>query len=193
MIFSNIQNKNKEKQIPVKTKLMFLFAILITATSCSSTEPSPESVGLIIPTALSMDLPTPEPTENSGNLLKLPTPVVGTVALDFSDRPCSASWSNNGQYLPCPGNLDEISGGYRFWKSTCIRYFKPGHWQTDITQAAMKYHDREGFSGVEFSDSGKLYFFDFTTTRVTSSFWGADPRKSFRAFIMASKISCAEN
>ena len=38
--------------------------------------------------------------------------MVGTVALDFADRPCSASWSNNGEYLPCPGNLNEISGGY---------------------------------------------------------------------------------
>jgi len=112
MICSNIKNKNKEKQILVKTKLMFLFAILFAAASCSSTEPSPESVDLIIPTGISIDLPTPEPTENSGNLLKLPTPVVGTVALDFSERPCSASWSNNGEYLPCPGNLGEISGGY---------------------------------------------------------------------------------
>ncbi|MCK5793972.1 MAG: hypothetical protein KAH12_04670 [Anaerolineales bacterium] len=75
----------------MKNKLIFLFAILFTAASCSSTEPSPESADLIIPTALSMDLPTPEPAENSGNLLKLPTPMVGTVALDFSERPCSAS------------------------------------------------------------------------------------------------------
>jgi hypothetical protein len=38
--------------------------------------------------------------------------MVGTVALDFADQPCSASWSNNGEYLPCPGNLEEIIGGY---------------------------------------------------------------------------------
>ena len=96
----------------MKTKLIFLFAILLAAASCSTTEPTPEPVDPIAPTASSKDLSPPEPTENSGNHLELPTPVVGTVALDFSERPCSASWSNNGEYLPCPGNLDEINGGY---------------------------------------------------------------------------------
>lgn len=91
---------------------MFLFTIILTTASCSTPEPTTEPIDQIIPTASSTDLPTSELTENSGNLLELPTPVVGTVALDFSERPCSASWSNNGEYLPCPGNLEEISSGY---------------------------------------------------------------------------------
>jgi len=49
---------------------------------------------------------------NESVLLELPTPIPGTVALDFSEKPCSASWSNNGEYLPCPGNLDAITSGY---------------------------------------------------------------------------------
>ena len=96
----------------MKTKLIFLFAILLATASCSTAEPTPEPDDQIIPTASSMDLPAPEPTENNGKLLELPAPIVGTVALDFSERPCSASWSNNGEYLPCPGNPEEISGGY---------------------------------------------------------------------------------
>ena len=96
----------------MKIKLIFLFAISLTTASCSTEELTPEPVDQITPTASSMVLSTSEPTENSGNLLALPTPIVGTVALDFSERPCSASWSNNGEYLPCPGNLEEISGGY---------------------------------------------------------------------------------
>jgi len=96
----------------MKPKLIIFFTILLTAASCSTTEPTPELDDQIIPTTSSTDIPTPEPTENYGNLLALPTPIVGTVALDFSERPCSASWSNSGEYLPCPGSLEEISGGY---------------------------------------------------------------------------------
>jgi len=96
----------------MKIKLIFLFAIFLTTASCSIAELTPETVDQITPTASSTVLSTSEPTENSGNPLALPTPIVGTVALDFSERPCSASWSNNGEYLPCPGNLEEISGGY---------------------------------------------------------------------------------
>ena len=96
----------------MKTKLIFLFAILLATASCSTAEPTPEPDDQIIPTTSSMDLPAPEPTENNGKLLELPAPIVGTVALDFSERPCNASWSNNGEYLPCPGNPEEISGGY---------------------------------------------------------------------------------
>lgn len=44
--------------------------------------------------------------------LQLPTPIPGTVALDMAAKPCSASWSNNGEYLPCPGDINEIAGGY---------------------------------------------------------------------------------
>ncbi len=96
----------------MKTKPIFLFAVLLATASCSTAEPTPEPDDQIIPTASSMDLPAPEQTENNGKLLELPASIVGTVALDFSERPCSASWSNNGEYLPCPGNPEEISGGY---------------------------------------------------------------------------------
>ena len=93
-------------------KLLIFFVILLAAVSCSTVETAIESVDTSLPSVLPTDTSAPEPVESDGNLIELPTPVVGTVALDFADRPCSASWSNNGEYMPCPGNLDEISGGY---------------------------------------------------------------------------------
>jgi len=61
------------------------------------------------------DTPTPKQsaeTQGAQVSLQLPTPIPGTVALDMAAKPCSASWSNNGEYLPCPGNLDQITDGY---------------------------------------------------------------------------------
>jgi hypothetical protein len=96
----------------MKTKLLLFSAILLAAASCSTAEPTIEPVDTALPLASSADTAVPESVKSNGNLLELPTPVVGTVALDFSERPCSASWSNNGEYLPCPGNMDKISSGY---------------------------------------------------------------------------------
>lgn len=96
----------------MKTKLLIFLALLLAATSCSTAEPTIEPVETVLPSASPTNTSMPKPTETTENLLELPTPIVGTVALDFADRPCSASWSNNGEYLPCPGNLKEISGGY---------------------------------------------------------------------------------
>ncbi len=96
----------------MKTKLLIFLELLLAAASCSTAEPTIEPVETVLPSASPTNTSMPKPTETTENLLELPTPIVGTVALDFADRPCSASWSNNGEYLPCPGNLEEISGGY---------------------------------------------------------------------------------
>jgi hypothetical protein len=96
----------------MKTKLLLFFAILLAAASCSTAEPTIETVDATLTSASPADTTAPEPAESDGNLLELPTPMAGTVALDFSEQPCIASWSNNGEYLPCPGNMGEISGGY---------------------------------------------------------------------------------
>ena len=95
----------------MKTKFLIFLALLLAASSCSTAEPTIEPVETVLPSASPANTSMPKPAETTENLLELPTPIVGTVALDFADRPCSASWSNNGEYLPCPGNLEEISGG----------------------------------------------------------------------------------
>ena len=89
-----------------------MLAILLFAISCAFSEAGPAqntTDHLIGSPIASTSAPTEERNEK---LLQLPTPIVGTVALDFSERPCSASWSNNGEYLPCPGDLEDISGGF---------------------------------------------------------------------------------
>ena len=89
-----------------------VFSIIFFTISCTSPQPvevQNDIDTLAEPTAKNTMAPTNDSEEK---LLELPTPIVGTVALDFSERPCSASWSNNGEYLPCPGNLNDISGGY---------------------------------------------------------------------------------
>ena len=96
----------------MKTKFLLFFSILSFAASCVGPEPAIEPVDTTQTSASPVDTSVPESPETTGNLLELPTPVVGTVALDFSEQPCSASWSNNGEYLPCPGNLEKISSGY---------------------------------------------------------------------------------
>ena len=96
----------------MKTKLLLFFSILFIAASCVGSESTIDPVDTALTSTSTADIPAPKSYETTEKLLELPTPVVGTVALDFTDQPCSASWSNNGEYLPCPGNLEEISGGY---------------------------------------------------------------------------------
>ena len=96
----------------MKTKLLLFFSILFIAASCVGSESTIDPVDTAPTSTSTADIPAPKSSETTEKLLELPTPVVGTVALDFTDQPCSASWSNNGEYLPCPGNLEEISGGY---------------------------------------------------------------------------------
>ena len=91
--------------------LLFLIAFL-TVVSCSTSETTVEPVSTSMSSSSTTATAVPKPTEDIGNLLELPTPVVGSVALDFANQPCSASWSNNGEFLPCPGNLVEIGNGY---------------------------------------------------------------------------------
>jgi len=91
------------RQTVTTTVVLILFMSACTATVNEENNPT---VTAAVEIAAS-----PVPADQ-GVLLELPTPIPGTVALDFSAKPCSASWSNNGEYLPCPGNLDAISGGY---------------------------------------------------------------------------------
>ena len=90
----------KDKRIGIVSLVIFLSACAPVASEPPVATP-PSTAAAILPTA------TPAVVA-----LCLPTPVPGTVALDFAAKPCSASWSNNGEYLPCPGDLNTVSGGY---------------------------------------------------------------------------------
>ena len=53
------------------------------------------------PTAESSPSPTLE--IQAQKLLELPSPDPQLVRVDIAAKPCSISWSNSGEYLPCPG------------------------------------------------------------------------------------------
>jgi len=94
----------------MKNKVIFLLTISTFVVHACNPAATPSDVSTEIPPATTEISASAQSDERV--LLELPTPIPGTVALDFSAKPCSASWSNNGEYLPCPGNLDEITGGY---------------------------------------------------------------------------------
>ena len=99
-----------------------LLALVFVAASCNlPAEATPEGpYGFAGPEeieALEGPTQTPDPDLDPGE----PTPLVyevepvdpARVAYDFTADHCSATWSTNATYLPCPGHLDEIeSGGY---------------------------------------------------------------------------------
>ncbi|MDO9546162.1 MAG: hypothetical protein Q7J07_05375, partial [Pelolinea sp.] len=96
----------------MKINFFLMTAILLFSISCASSEAIPTQNNTDILTEFPSETALATTGEISGTLLQLPTPIIGTVALDFSERPCSAAWSNNGEYLPCPGDLEDIKGGY---------------------------------------------------------------------------------
>jgi len=71
----------------MKIKFLLFLAILLTAASCSNAEPTIKPVDTALFSESPADTTSLEPAESNGNLLELPTPVVGTVALDFSEQP----------------------------------------------------------------------------------------------------------
>ena len=91
--------------------MYILIACCLVISACS---PAVQQTDEVLPSASQTDTPAemvlqPNPEKQ---MLELPALQPESVALDFAARPCSASWSNSGEYLPCPGNLDEITEGY---------------------------------------------------------------------------------
>ncbi len=87
-----------------------LLAISFSGCSNPQTQIETQTPQLLPPTLESSSTPTPEsPAEKR---LELPTSNPQSIQKDIAAKPCSISWSNNGEYLPCPGTMDDISGGY---------------------------------------------------------------------------------
>ncbi len=94
-------------------KILLLIWLIWMLTGCNLpvgsppvTEPLP-----LEPTETATFAPTDRPTETA-----LPTPTATQLApeivYDFVAQACEARWANNTTYLPCPGDLTEIGGGY---------------------------------------------------------------------------------
>jgi len=80
--------------------------LLLVACQKESTDPDiSASNAEFIPKENPVQIPTVQ-------IFALPQLDQNSVAFDFSDQVCKAAWSNNGEYLPCPGNLDDQIGGY---------------------------------------------------------------------------------
>jgi hypothetical protein len=94
-----------------------IIALILILSSCglpsSSSEPAPTMINLPASS-------TPAPTDTSMVLQSSATPISlaikasdpDSVAFDFVELVCSAEWSNNAYYLPCPGHLEDITNGY---------------------------------------------------------------------------------
>lgn len=96
----------------MKIHHIIFFFFLLVSYSCSADQSAATQSEVVESVKPFTEEPTVLSEDTSVKLLELPTPVAGSVVFDFSERPCSASWSNNGEYLPCPGDLEDLSGGF---------------------------------------------------------------------------------
>ncbi|MCJ7735653.1 MAG: hypothetical protein MUP11_14030 [Anaerolineales bacterium] len=95
--------------------LICLFVFVMAACNLPGSDseaeiiPSETSLPAVInPTAAATD-PPPSATPN---ILDIEPPAPGTIVLDFAAQVCSAEWSNNTNFLPCPGHLEDLDNGY---------------------------------------------------------------------------------
>jgi hypothetical protein len=84
-----------------------LLAVLLV--SCIPAAPFP------IPASTNLPPFTPAPTVAATSIeppITIPSDDPGNSVMDFVASICEATWSNNSQYLTCPGNLAELPKGY---------------------------------------------------------------------------------
>lgn len=102
-----------------KCTFLFLAAVpLMFLTACN--RPTVSLAPTEVPAGGEPTQTSPLPTETSEELLASATPNLlvvdppepGWVAYDFVAEICSATWSTNATYLPCPAQLDGEGGGY---------------------------------------------------------------------------------
>ena len=92
---------------------VLLFSVILLMTACNKPTDNPEKIDppadtLPPTTEAATDIP---PTETP-NVFEVNPLDPTVVVFDFVDLVCSAAWSTNASYLPCPGHLDEGEGGY---------------------------------------------------------------------------------
>ncbi|NMB62045.1 MAG: hypothetical protein GYA18_06870 [Chloroflexi bacterium] len=91
--------------------------VLIAPTlvgACSSTISTNKGI-----TPTSTPFPNETPTQTLV-LLPLLTEDPELIAYNFQEHVCDATWSNNGETLPCPGNAGDISSGAIFQQEEVI-------------------------------------------------------------------------
>jgi hypothetical protein len=101
-----------------KRQLMFLvFIVVFLMASCN--KPIEEPSLSLIDETLSTEIPPTEtevvaeiPASATPNILEVDPPDLDRVAYDFVTEVCSAVWSTNATYLPCPAHLEDAEGGY---------------------------------------------------------------------------------
>jgi hypothetical protein len=91
---------------------LLIIAVILTLAACNAPTGGLPSATITIP-PLPTDTATPEPTSTpTPQVLEVPTPDPSTVVLDFVSTMCTARWSNNGEYLICPGDPNDTGTGY---------------------------------------------------------------------------------
>ncbi len=89
--------------------LLATFFVLAACNAPVNVTPSPTETIPPPPTETN----TPEPANTATpQVLEVATPDPSTVALDFVAAMCTAQWSNNGEYLACPGDPNATGAGY---------------------------------------------------------------------------------
>jgi hypothetical protein len=103
------ENKLKKKGFTMKKDATLAFIIILFLLAACQKEPDKTNLSAANAEFIPKENPVHIPTVQ---IFALPQLDPNTVSFDFSDRVCKAAWSNNGEYLPCPGNPDDHAGGY---------------------------------------------------------------------------------
>ena len=92
---------------------VLILAVIFLMTACNKPVEKPAetiqpTITLPPPTETVTDIPPTDPP----NVFEVSPWDPTVVAFDFVDLICSASWSTNATYLPCPAHLEDAEGGY---------------------------------------------------------------------------------
>ncbi len=93
-------------------RFILILTVILTLAACNAPSDSLPTPTITIPPPPT-ETNTPEPTSTpTAQILEVTTPDPSTVVLDFVAAMCTAQWSNNGEYLICPGDPDDTGAGY---------------------------------------------------------------------------------
>jgi hypothetical protein len=109
--FDPDRQRCNNKEFILKRILLDLAAIFVLASCNAPVNVSPSPTITITPP--STETATPEPTSTATpQVLEVAMPDSSIIVLDFVAAVCTAEWSNNGEYLPCPGDPNDTGAGY---------------------------------------------------------------------------------